>query len=613
MQFRNLELDKYGAGWNTANSTMWQCTASGIDCYQVDSDAPNVAYGCWGQFQGNGTFGQVNEHVKPYSIYADLLQKRLHRDVSAQCRVLERNTNASSSPTLEEAQLMTREALLPRTTLQMWIDSARFHPSVSPKGCKNVDVLRTETVLSQRVQSKDIAIVDGRLVCNGALMVGGKTQSPWWNGRLRYTALPKAKYGITRFVPGSEGYGLTDRIDSVVAQMDREHTLIFSQNYGLWYDRRRDDHERIRRKDGDVWGPFYEQPFARSGESSAWDGLSKYDLTRLNKWYFNRLNKFAAQALQKGILLINQHYFQHNILEAGAHWVDCPWRSANNINETGFPEPVPFTGDKRIFTAQRFYDTSNDTLRQLHRQYIFQMLDALTDHPNIIHSIGEEFTGPLPFVRFWLDCIREWEHTNGRKVLVSLSVNKDVQDSILMDSKYSGIVDIIDIQQWFYHNKGTYAPPGGMNMAPRQYARKIKAGQVRFEDVYRAVLEYRSKYPNQAVVYDAQKYPELGWAALMAGGSCPVVPMMQQSLLERIATMKPVKMSAGGSIYALGSDHDLLVYKMDDTPVRLPEWLQASCQVYEIDAKTGAKTLKTNGPKMNQPWTDKGIFWFQRK
>ena len=64
---------------------------------------------------------------------------------------------------------------------------------------------------------------------------------------------------------------------------------------------RRDDHERVRRRDGDVWGPFYEQPFARSGKGTAWEGLSKYDLNRPNAWYWNRLKQFAEKGAEKGL------------------------------------------------------------------------------------------------------------------------------------------------------------------------------------------------------------------------------------------------------------------------------------------------------------------------
>ena len=600
--FKNWELEKFGAGWSTANSTMWQSTASGLFCYSPDSLNRNISHGCWGQIQGNGDYSEMNEHVKPYSLFASQLEKRLGHDVSAQCRVLERNTNASSSPTIEEAMKMAEEALKPRQTLQQWIEAATiefptFHPSPSTLH---------PSPSTLHLPPSTFNITNGWLTKDGAVLVGGKHQTPWWNGRTTDAAMAKAKYALTRFVPGQEGQGGTDRIDSVVAEMQRTHTLVFSQNYGLWTDRRRDDHERIRRKNGDAWTPFYEQPFARTGlVDKAWDGMSKYDLTKLNKWYFWRLQQFAKKAESIGILLKNQHYFQHNILEAGAHWVDCPWRTANNVNNTPFLEPVNFTGDKRIFTATLFYDITNPTLRHLHRQYIRQSLDAFKGQPNVIHSIGEEFTGPLHFVQFWLDVVAEWEQENG-KVLVDLAVNKDVQDAILNDPVRSKIVDIIDIEQWFYHNKGEYAPPGGVNMAQRQYMRKIRTGGARFEDVYRAVSEYRSLYPDKAVVYSAQKAPELCWASLMAGGSCAAIPVKDETFLKAVATMRADSSQASDGIYQLYGPKDVLVYKDSDKtiPVNDPK-----LKVVKIDVKTGQLTPM----KARESISGKGLFWLRKK
>ena len=133
----------------------------------------------------------------------------------------------------------------------------------------------------------------------------------------------------------------------------------------------------IRRIDGDVWPPFYEQPWARSGQGAAWDGLSKYDLTKFNPWFFRRLGEFAAHCDQKGLVLLHDGYFQHNILEAGAHWVDFPWRSANCLQATDFPEPPPFAGGKRIFMADLFYDIDHPVRRQMNELYIRHYLDEL--------------------------------------------------------------------------------------------------------------------------------------------------------------------------------------------------------------------------------------------
>lgn len=619
--FKNWELEKFGAGWSTANSTMWQCTASGLFCYSPDSLNSNYSRGCWGQIQGNGEYTEMNEHVKPYSLFASQLEKRLGRDVSQQCRVLERNTNASSSPTIEEAIKMAEEALKPRQTLKQWIEAAHLDVSSDTRESRHSRISRE----SRNSSLSTYSITNGWLTKDGGLLVGGKHQTPWWNGKAIDASMAKAKPALTRFVPGQEGTGGTDRIDSVVAEMQRTHTLLFSQNYGLWTDRRRDDHERIRRKDGDAWAPFYEQPFARTGKTLsnspcvggepeaapkqgrlegalAWDGMSKYDLTTPNKWYFWRLQQFAKKTEPIGIMLKNQHYFQHNILEAGAHWVDCPWRTANNVNNTPFLEPVNFTGDKRIFTAALFYDVTNPILRELHRQYIRQSLDAFKGQPNVIHSIGEEFTGPLHFVQFWLDVIAEWEQENG-PVLVDLAVNKDVQDAILKDPKRSKVVDIIDIEQWFYHNKGEYAPPGGVNMAPRQYQRKIRTGSARFEDVYRAVSEYRQLYPDKAVVYSAQKAPEMAWASLMAGGSCTAIPVTDNALLKAIVTMQIDGSQTKDGIYRLSGPQGELIY--NDTEKALP--VDKKLKITRIDAKSG-----TLSPQKQKGSIGKGLFWLKR-
>ena len=601
--FKNWELEKFGAGWGTANSTMWQSTASGLFCYSPDSLNRNYSRGCWGQVMGNGEYSEMNEHVRPYSLFAAQLEKRLGRDVALQCRILERDLNASSSPTIEEAIKMAEEAMKPRISLLNWIDAAVFDGDVSKGRLKPFEY---RPMQARDFRGHDYAIVNGWLTKDKAVLVGGKHLTPWWNGRTTDASMSKAKYALTRFVPGYEGRGGTDRVDSVVAEMQRTHTLLFSQNYGLWTDRRRDDHERIRRKNGDAWPPFYEQPFARTGKELAWDGMTKYDLTTLNKWYFTRLQQFAKKTESIGILLKNQHYFQHNILEAGAHWVDCPWRTANNVNGTPFLEPVNFTGDKRIFTATLFYDVTNPVLRQLHRQYIRQSLDAFKGQPNVIHSIGEEFTGPLHFVQFWLDVVAEWEQENGQ-VLVDLAVNKDVQDAILADPVRSKIVDIIDIEQWFYHNKGEYAPPGGVNMAQRQYMRKIRTGGARFEDVYRAVSEYRMRYPGKAVIYSAQKHPEMCWASLMAGGSCAAIPVTDHAFLYELSQMSPVTCEQG--MYLLKGTNGYIVYA-ESSQTNLNVGNQ-HYKMFSVDAKTG-KIVLLNDVSGVVSFPGKGVFWLSK-
>jgi hypothetical protein len=187
------------------------------------------------------------------------------------------------------------------------------------------------------------------------------------------------------------------------------NNVVVMQHFpALWYERRRDDHSRTRRADADVWAPFYEQPFSRSGQGEAFDRLSKYDLSQWNTWYWMRLKEFADLADREGLLFIQEHYLQHSIIEEAAHWVDYPWRTANNINNTGFAENPAYAGDKRVYKAEEFYDTTHTVRRKLHRDYIFKSLENFRDNTNVIHHLGWEYTGPLHFVQFWLDVITEW-------------------------------------------------------------------------------------------------------------------------------------------------------------------------------------------------------------
>ena len=579
ISFKNLELDKWGAGWNTANSMLWQCSASRIDCYDAAPDARSYAVGCWAYCVGNGFWLEVNNHVNPRSLFlTQLTARRGSEAAEEQCRLLMRNLDGSTSPTYERAAQMAAEALKPRITMKQWIADAVFTPSVAQGAAKNIDDIKIkERKASPRNMARPV-VENGKLTIDGSLMAGTFHRTPWWNGRPRYANMLRQKDAITRFVPGAEHQGATNRIDSVVANINRWGVAVWNQNYGLWYDRRRDDHERIKRITGDVWPPFFEQSIARSGEGKSWDGLSLYDLTRLNSWYFYRVNKLADAVPQ--MMIINQHYFQHNILEAGAHWVDSPWRSANNVQSTGensgkgtkFLEPVPFTGDKRIFTADLFYDVTDAERAALYKQYIWKVLDATADNPNIYQSVSEEYTGPQHFTEFWLRCIAEWEAKTGRDARVVLNANKNVTDAVMAQKDLAAVVDVIEIEQWFYHGQKLYAPEGGKNLAPRQHLRLTKTGNPDAHDIYRTVAETHRQNPEKAVVYYAKAYDRAPWAVVFAGGSCPHVKIADASLAKALVTMRPVYSSfPNNGVYEMEGNAGKMIYNLSGNDLDAPK------------------------------------------
>lgn len=608
--FQNRESDGKGAGWTGANSMLWNCQASIILNYQPPT-AANWAFGCWGgQIKGGGS-QDADSHISPRSFFYAQLGQRLGRDVSQQGRIMPLAGESSTSPSLELALRLTQEALKPVPTLYEWIKKAEMPEiALSVTGVPDQSVLRE----TPKPALFPFAVQNGWLVWNGNALTGGTNEVRWWSGGDKPHDVRQADLHITRYVPARVGRGLTDDLDEMTDEMLLRNLGAMHHNYGLWYDRRRDDHNRIRRMDGEVWAPFYELPFARSGEKRAWDGLSLYDLTRYNNWYFSRLAKYAELGQQKGLALINQHYFQHNILEAGAHYADFPWRPANNINGTPFVEPVNYAGDKRIFYDAQFYDLSDPAYVELHKKYIRKNLDNFPEESGVIHSTSFEYTGPFEFVKFWLETIIEWEKETGKNVLVSLSATKDVQDAVLADPALSAVVDIIDIRYWYEGEEGLKAPPGGAHLAPRQHARVNsggKSGAVTFNSVYRAVSRYRKENPDKAVLYNSEK--PSAWAVFMGGGSLSGIPRIQENgFAGAVAQMVP--MDGDDGYYLLGnSGNGYIIYSQTSSGEAVVPFNEKQGEVLVINTRNGRIESRTkitgkNG-SLQIPLKNNTVFW----
>jgi hypothetical protein len=503
LRFENRELWDNGVGWAAANSVLWQCTAPVIIA-RTPPGAQNWAIGTWAQFVGDAKWRAPNEFVKPDSLYVQQLTERVGSTASVAVNARPISASAEGAITIE-------------TVL-------RQNPQLAAKPVAP--------------PLKKLAVTNGWLTVDGKLLVGDQLDITWWRGNANPERAPEFGHSVTRFVPGRKGPGLTDDLDALTDDMVKNGHAGLRHHWGLWYDRRRDDHEMIRRMSADVWPPFYEQAWARTGIGRSWNGLSLYDLTKFNPWYFGRLHQFAEQSSRKGLLFVNSMYFQHNIIESGAHWVDFPWRPVNNINHTGFTEPPPFTGDT-IHMANEFYDIKNPVLVPLHRLFIRHSLDNLADQPNVLHVSGEEFTGSTHFMQFWVDAIAQWRKETKKQALIGLSAPKDVQDAILADPKRSPQIDAVDFKYWWQTDKGLFAPPGGHSMSPRQEERKFSGGRPNDLNLARMAAEYRGRYPAKAVLCD---FASAGWAFVCAGGSVPNLPGTTDTrLLATVPRMQPWK------------------------------------------------------------------------
>ena len=83
---------------------------------------------------------------------------------------------------------------------------------------------------------------------------------------------------------------------------------------------------------------FFEFPWSRSRQGVACDGLSQFDLTKFNPWYFKRLAEFARLSDQMGTILVHNYYLQHHFLEQQTHYVDFSletWKQHSGYRHAG--------------------------------------------------------------------------------------------------------------------------------------------------------------------------------------------------------------------------------------------------------------------------------------
>ena len=553
IKFAYLDLDLQGGGWSSANSLCWQCRAPQIHL----SDPPgahNWAYGSRGQGYGFGSHAQHKVTHPEYFYYTQLALRKGSAPKDEIDKVIKYNPDFSQTDAAFAARQSER-ALEPAWTMERWIDTLAVRYPLAHQPLQFAKSPAYTPVPQVKKKLHRMTVEGGRIAVDGNYLAGGNRRTALWRGNLRPSQVNSAGVHLSRFVPGREGTGFTDNLDSVAFIMKKGGTAALYHFPALWYERRRDDHGRMMRADADVWAPFYEQPYSRSGKGEANDRLSRYDLDRWNPWYWSRVHRFAEIAEETGVVLVHEHYLQHNIIEEGAHWVDYLWRSANNINDLGLPEPTYMQGDKRVFMASQFYDLSNEKLVRYHRRYIRKNLDEVAGRSNVLNHIGVEYTGPLDFMEFWLQTVMDWEKETGNDVLVALNATKDVMDAVLADPHYSKAVDVIDIRQWYYRTDGdVYAPVGGVSLAPRQYARVMDVGTTDAECVWRAVREYRQKFPGKAVLYNASRTPGADWTAFIAGSSLAQIPaaVTAEKFYVNALRMEPVADDTAVDCHAMG-------------------------------------------------------------
>ena len=427
-------------------------------------------------------------------------------------------------------------------------------------------------------EKDEISIQNGWFTHNGRVIWGyGQYSALWAEGH---------RPNLGRNSPGIFGPGQTENLQRLTDEMVRYGYPAIAHQFGLWYDRRRDAHDVACRADDKAEPPFLEQPWMRSEEGTACDGLPLYDLTKFNDWYFSRLSEFAHLGDQRGVILYNNHFLQHALLESQSHYVDFPFRPGNSLHSTGFPKVLP--------AARQFYSLEYPGTNDLFRRYVRRILDEVGEYQSVIHFVSEEYTGPVEFVRYWMDLILEWENEEAeRDVKLGISATKDVLDIILEDPEREPLVDAIDLRYFWYRKEdgSLNAIRGGTSFPGRYFVGRWLKKESSPEMVFRQTLEYRTRYPNKVIFHSLRMEKEFQIAFLMAGGSIniakigrgrksdlqpdyglpkklrkfqPTLNFIRSNLEYDLATMKTDTgiVDPGQGVYALANSENILIYNL---------------------------------------------------
>ena len=154
-------------------------------------------------------------------------------------------------------------------------------------------------------------------------------------------------------------------------------------------------------------------------------------------------------------------------------------------------------------------------------------------------------------------------------------------------------------------------------MAPRQFMRKMKVGKTGFAEAYKAVKEYRTKYPDKAVTFFAQQYPQYGWAILMAGGSCPNVPVKDGKFLSDVAKMAYISGEGDSKQQMIGSPEvGYVIYSHDGHP-NMNGIEPGTYATYAIDVQDGkverlSKKEKLDGSSTITNFGNDKVLWLEK-
>jgi hypothetical protein len=162
----------------------------------------------------------------------------------------------------------------------------------------------------------------------------------------------------------------------------------------------------------DGTGRFFAYPlaYARTGPGTALDGLPKFDLSRFDPAYFERLRRRVIAAGERGIYVAVKFFDGFSVGfkgdESTDRWVPArnpyrghPFHAANNVNDIdGDPD---HTGQGKAIQSLRI-----PAITRLQEAYVRAVIETVNDLDNVLYEICNESDGTSEAVEWQYHLIR---------------------------------------------------------------------------------------------------------------------------------------------------------------------------------------------------------------
>ncbi len=171
-------------------------------------------------------------------------------------------------------------------------------------------------------------------------------------------------------------------------------------------------------------------PQARTGPDLALDGKPRYDLSRFNEAYFDRLRSRVLGAGERGIyvsVMFFEGWCVKNAYPQSDPWPSHPYNIHNNVNGVnGDPD-----GDGKA----DIYSLEVPEVVEYQKAYIRKVVDTVNDLDHVLYEIINEIPNDERGVRWhyhMIDCVHEYERTKPRQHPVGMTAEGGVQDNAIL-------------------------------------------------------------------------------------------------------------------------------------------------------------------------------------